>query len=51
MAFNPGTGLVYIPVNEAGFTYIAQKDWKPAAMGFNTGTDFGAGAMPPGPRR
>ena len=49
MAFNPKTGLVYIPVNESGFTYIPEKGWKAAPMGFNTGADFGAGAMPQDP--
>jgi alcohol dehydrogenase (cytochrome c)/quinohemoprotein ethanol dehydrogenase len=46
MSFDPRSGLVYIPVIDAGFPYIPEKGWKPAAMGFNTGMDFGAGAMP-----
>ncbi|WP_296680280.1 PQQ-dependent dehydrogenase, methanol/ethanol family [Novosphingobium sp.] len=46
MAFSPKTGLVYIPVQEAGFPYAAQKDWQPSAIGFQTGLDNAAVAMP-----
>jgi alcohol dehydrogenase (cytochrome c)/quinohemoprotein ethanol dehydrogenase len=46
MAFNPRTGLVYIPVQNAAFPFMADPGFKPAALGFNTGVDFGAGAMP-----
>src|SRR6516165_5530578 len=46
MAYDPKTGLVYIPALEAGFPYMADANWKPAAIGFNTGIDFAAGAMP-----
>ena len=46
MAYDPKTGLVYIPALEAGFPYMADARWKPAALGFNTGMDFAAGAMP-----
>jgi quinohemoprotein ethanol dehydrogenase len=46
MAYDPQTGLVYIPALEAGFPYMADAHWKPAALGFNTGMDFAAGAMP-----
>lgn len=46
MAMNPDEGLVYIPANIAGFPYADEKDWQPMAKGFNTGTDFSAGAMP-----
>src|SRR5436853_211960 len=44
--FSPKTGLVYIPTNESGFPYIAEQVFSPHAVGFNTGTDFGAAAMP-----
>jgi quinohemoprotein ethanol dehydrogenase len=48
MSYSPKTGLVYIPVNEAGFPYAAAdpKTWKPLAVGFNTGIDAGAVSMP-----
>ena len=46
MSFSPKTGLVYIPVNNAAFPYAAAKDWKPSAIGFQTGTDGGKVAMP-----
>lgn len=46
MAFNPQTGLVYIPAQIAGFPYLAQPDWKPKPQGFNTGDDFASIAMP-----
>jgi quinohemoprotein ethanol dehydrogenase len=37
MAFNPKTGLVYIPAQEVPMTYIPVKDFKPASMGWNIG--------------
>jgi len=37
MAFNPRTGLVYIPAQEIGMSYTAVKDFKPAPLGWNTG--------------
>jgi alcohol dehydrogenase (cytochrome c)/quinohemoprotein ethanol dehydrogenase len=46
MAYDPKAGLVYIPALEAGFPYMSDPHWKPAAVGFNTGMDFAAGAMP-----
>jgi len=46
MAYHPKTGLVYIPALEAGFPYTPEVHWKPAAVGFNTGMDFAASAMP-----
>jgi quinohemoprotein ethanol dehydrogenase len=49
MSYSPQTGLVYIPANIAGFPYIADASFVPAAKGFNTGTDFGAAAMPQDP--
>jgi alcohol dehydrogenase (cytochrome c)/quinohemoprotein ethanol dehydrogenase len=45
-AYDPQTGLVYIPALEAGFPYMPDAHWKPSAVGFNTGMDFAAGAMP-----
>lgn len=46
MAYNPEAGLVYIPIQETAFPYIPEADWKSATIGFNTGIDFAAGAMP-----
>ena len=47
MSFSPTTGLVYIPVNEAGFPYAAaDKDWKLSDIGFQTGLDSSKTAMP-----
>jgi alcohol dehydrogenase (cytochrome c)/quinohemoprotein ethanol dehydrogenase len=37
MAFNPTTGLVYIPAQEIGMGYANVKDFKPAVLGWNLG--------------
>jgi quinohemoprotein ethanol dehydrogenase len=49
-SYDPRTGLVYIPAQEAGFPFIPEANWKPAAQGFNTGIDFAAAAMPADPK-
>jgi alcohol dehydrogenase (cytochrome c)/quinohemoprotein ethanol dehydrogenase len=47
MSYSPKTGLVYIPTNEASFTYSASaKDWKPSQIGMQLGIDVDVGAMP-----
>jgi quinohemoprotein ethanol dehydrogenase len=46
MAFDPKTGLVFIPMQETTFPYIPEAGWKKAAVGFNTGFDMASGAMP-----
>jgi quinohemoprotein ethanol dehydrogenase len=46
MSFDPQTGLVYIPAQDAGFPYVPDPNWRPQPQGFNTGLDMGAGAMP-----
>lgn len=46
MAYDPTNGLVYIPAQFAGYPYFPTKDWKPQAVGFNTGIDGAAGSMP-----
>ena len=46
MAFDPKSGLVFIPANLAGFPYFPDPAWKPAKIGFNVGVDMSAGAMP-----
>jgi quinohemoprotein ethanol dehydrogenase len=37
MAFNPRTGLVYIPAQEIPMAYVSERDFKPAPMGWNIG--------------
>jgi len=37
MAFNPTTGLVYIPAQEIGMGYTPVPDFKPASLGWNVG--------------
>ncbi len=49
MAYDPAQKLVFIPAQNAGFPFIPDPKWKPSPMGFNTGADFGAGAMPADP--
>jgi quinohemoprotein ethanol dehydrogenase len=46
MSFSPQTGLVYIPANLGAFPYAAAKDWKASDIGFQTGLDNAAMAMP-----
>src|SRR5262249_34416455 len=48
-AYDPKTGLVYIPAQEAGFPYAPDTHFQPAVQGFNTGIDFAAAAMPADP--
>ena len=49
-AYDPKTGLVYIPAVEAGFPYVPDAHWQKAAQGFNTGIDFAAAALPADPK-
>jgi alcohol dehydrogenase (cytochrome c)/quinohemoprotein ethanol dehydrogenase len=46
MSFSSATGLMYIPANLAGFPFMAEKDWKESDIGFQTGLDSAATAMP-----
>ena len=47
MSYSPKTGLLYIPVTQAAFPYLAaDKDWQPEPLGFNTGMDGVKTAMP-----
>jgi alcohol dehydrogenase (cytochrome c)/quinohemoprotein ethanol dehydrogenase len=46
MAYNPQTGLVYIPVQDAAFPYFADSDFERTGLGFNTGVDFDRASMP-----
>jgi alcohol dehydrogenase (cytochrome c)/quinohemoprotein ethanol dehydrogenase len=44
MAYNPKTGLVYIPAQEVGNEFIPVKDYKPSPVGWNVGV--GSAATP-----
>jgi alcohol dehydrogenase (cytochrome c)/quinohemoprotein ethanol dehydrogenase len=46
MAWNPQTGLVYIPVQDAAFPYFEDTGFERTRLGFNTGVDFDSGSMP-----
>lgn len=50
MSFSPKTGLVYIPKNEVGGTFMTVgDDWEPGEIGAQLGVDFSEGAMPADP--
>ena len=49
MAFNPKTGLVYIPAQSVPFAYADAKDFKYRQGAWNTGTDFLANTGPQTP--
>jgi alcohol dehydrogenase (cytochrome c)/quinohemoprotein ethanol dehydrogenase len=46
MAFSPDTGLVYIPVQEATFTFEYDPRWEFRGVGFNLGVNLGARPIP-----
>jgi PQQ-dependent dehydrogenase (methanol/ethanol family) len=46
MAFNPKTGLVYIPTQATPFPYTDEKGFEVRTGGWNTGTDFLANSLP-----
>ncbi len=46
MAFNKGTGLVYIPAQQIGGAYITDPGFKPSAIGLNVGIDMAAFSLP-----
>jgi alcohol dehydrogenase (cytochrome c)/quinohemoprotein ethanol dehydrogenase len=50
MSYSPLTGLLYIPVMEAAFALIPQKDFHSKDFGWNTGVDFNAGSLPEDPK-
>ena len=50
MSFDPKTGLVYIPVQEVGFTYAPDKAFVSKPLGINVGLDMAAVSMPQDPR-
>lgn len=46
MSFSPRTGLVYIPVQEAGFMYKSDGQFQPKKLASNYGIDLVAAGMP-----
>jgi len=53
MAYDARQKLVFIPAQHSAFPYVPDKNWKQAAIGFNTGIDLsamgGPGSPVPGP--
>ena len=49
MSFSPLTGLVYIPIQDAGFPYKSDADFHTKTLGFDVGIDFAAAGMPQDP--
>ncbi|MBF8269997.1 MAG: PQQ-dependent dehydrogenase, methanol/ethanol family [Gammaproteobacteria bacterium] len=49
MSYNRQTGLVYVPINDAGFVYMPVQQLNIKPHSFNTGIDFGAADLPPDP--
>ncbi len=50
MSFDPKTGLVYIPVQEVGYTYVPDPHFQKKPMGINVGLDMAANSMPQDPQ-
>ncbi len=50
MAYSPDTGLVYMPVRDAGFPYFDDQEYVRTRLGFNTGVDFNKASMPQDPQ-
>ncbi|MGC1617378.1 MAG: PQQ-dependent dehydrogenase, methanol/ethanol family [Candidatus Acidiferrum sp.] len=46
MSYSPQTGLVYFPVQEAGFLYKAERHFQESNLAYNTAIDFVAAGMP-----
>ena len=46
ISYSPQTGLVYLPVQEAGFLYKPEKNFSPRNLAYNTAIDFVASGMP-----
>jgi len=49
MSYSPQTGLVYIPVEEAGFLYKSEEHFEARNLAYNTAIDFAAAGMPQKP--
>ncbi len=51
MAFDPGQSLVYIPVQDIAFPFMAEPTFEHKSLAMNLGTDLGGGAsMPTDPK-
>jgi quinohemoprotein ethanol dehydrogenase len=50
MSYSPLTGLVYIPIQEAGFLYKSDAAFKWKSLATNDGIDFSAAGMPQDPK-
>ncbi len=50
MSFSPLTGLVYLPVLDAGFVYKSDEHFQQKSLGFNAGIDFVAAGLPQQPK-
>jgi quinohemoprotein ethanol dehydrogenase len=50
MSYSPLTGLVYIPIQEAGFLYKADAQFEWKSLATNDGIDFAAAGMPQDPK-
>jgi PQQ-dependent dehydrogenase (methanol/ethanol family) len=50
MSYSPDTGLVYMPVRDAGFPYFDDPEYQATGLGFNTGVDFNKASMPQDPQ-
>ncbi|NKF23510.1 PQQ-dependent dehydrogenase, methanol/ethanol family [Solimonas marina] len=50
MAYNPGTGYVYIPMFELGFPYLTDRNFEPKKKGVNLGVDLSALNLPDDPK-
>jgi alcohol dehydrogenase (cytochrome c)/quinohemoprotein ethanol dehydrogenase len=46
MSYSPVTGLVYIPIQDAGFPYKSDANFKTKALAHNNGLDMTAAGMP-----
>ncbi len=49
MAFNPDTGLVYIPEQQIGFAYKGDENYEANAIGINLGLDLSVADLPDDP--
>ena len=49
MSFSPMTGLVYLPVQDAGYLYKPDEHFQEKALAFNTATDVVASGLPQKP--
>jgi quinohemoprotein ethanol dehydrogenase len=50
MSYSPLTGLVYIPIQEAGFFYKSDPQFEWKSLATNDGIDFAAAGMPQDPK-